>query len=89
MLDAVPADTPDKAPDAHPAMKIHLAGKPPADLDWLEVVAERLGQRTLHQTLEALLELLESHGPPQTNGPNRPMAVHQASDLVTKPDYTP
>ena len=66
----------DEAPHAHPAVQVHLARQPPADLYRLEVASERLGQRTLHQTLEALLELLESHGPRQTNGPVRPIQAY-------------
>ena len=69
---------------AHPAVQVHLARQPPPDLYRLEVASERLGQRTLHQTLEALLELLESHGSPQTTGPRRPIRAHGRPDLPTK-----
>ena len=61
----------DEAPHPHPPVQVHLPRQPPADLDRLEVASKRLGQRALHQTLEALLKLLESHGPPEITGPLR------------------
>ena len=62
----------DEAPHTHPPVQVHLAGQPAADLDRLEVASKRLGQRTLHQTLEALLKLLESHGLQEITGPAAP-----------------
>jgi len=73
----------DEAPDAHPPVEVHLAGQSSADLDRLEVAPKRLGQRSLHQTLESLLKLLESHGLPKITCPPRSAGCRQASDLVT------
>jgi len=64
-------------------VQVHFARQPPTDLDRLEVASKRLGQRSLHQTLEALLKLLESHGPQKTTGPPPSSGTRQASDLVT------
>jgi hypothetical protein len=64
-------------------VQIHLAGQPAADLDRLEAASKRLGQRTLHQTLEALLKLLESHCLPEITGRGPRTGIHRASDLVT------
>ena len=61
----------DEAAHPHPPVQVHLARQPAADLDRLEVASKRLGQRSLHQTLEALLKLLESHGLPEITGPVR------------------
>ena len=66
----------DEAPDPHPTVQVHLAGQPAADFDRLEVASKRLGQRALHQTLESLLKLLESHGLPEITGPPRPGGIH-------------
>ncbi len=74
----------DEASHAHPPVQVHLTCEPPPDLDRLEVASKRLGQRTLHQTLEALLELLESHGPAQTNGPVRPIQAYCRPELPTR-----
>ncbi len=52
----------DEAVDTDRAAEIHLACEPPAQLDGLELAAERLGKRAFDQTLEATLELLQSHG---------------------------
>src|SRR5208283_1478903 len=52
----------DEPVNADSAPKIHLAREPPAKLDWLELAAERLRKGTFDQTLEAALELLQSHG---------------------------
>ena len=54
--------------DAHPAVEVHFSSHLPADLDRLEVALEGFRQRTLHQSLEAVLELLESHGSPNPTG---------------------
>ena len=67
----------------YPPVQVHLARQPPAYFNRLEVASKRLGQRALHQTLESLLKLLESHGPPEITGPVRPRGIQQASDLVT------
>ena len=61
----------DQAAHADPPVQVHLARQPPPDLDRLEVASKRLGQRSLHQTLESLLKLLESHGLPQDYRPVR------------------
>ena len=55
----------DEAPHAHAAVQVHFSRQPTPDLDRLEVAPKRLCQRPLHQTLEALLELLESHDCPK------------------------
>ena len=52
----------DKPVNAHRATKIHLTRETAAELDRLELAAERLGKGTFDQTLEATLELLQSHG---------------------------
>ena len=66
----------DEAPHPHPPVQIHLAGQPAADLDRLEAASKWLGQRTLHQTLEALLKLLESHGLRQITGRAPRTGIH-------------
>jgi len=48
--------------DPDGAAEVHLARQSPAQLDRLELAAERFRKRTLDQTLEAALELLQSHG---------------------------
>ena len=52
----------DEAVDADRAAKVHLARQSAAELHRLELTAKRLGKRALDQTLQAALELLESHG---------------------------
>ena len=68
----------DETPDPHPSVEVHLACQPAADFDRLEVASKRLGQRALHQTLESLLKLLESHGHPEITGPVRPRGIQAA-----------
>ena len=44
------------------AMEVHLPRQATTQLDWLEFAAESFRERALDQTLEPVLELLESHG---------------------------
>ena len=68
----------DEPPNPHPAVEVHLPSQSTPDLDWLEIASEGLGQRSFHEALEPVLELLESHGlghptgSTQRTGPRRP-----------------
>ena len=51
----------DDAAHADRAPKVHLPREPSAEFDGLEFAPESLRERTLDQTFEPVLELLESH----------------------------
>ena len=51
----------DRAAHAERAPRVELAHEAAADLDGLESAAERLGEGTLDEPLEAALEPLQSH----------------------------
>ena len=52
----------DEAVDADRPAEIHLARQPATQLDGLELAPEGLRKSPFDQSLEAALELLQSHG---------------------------
>ncbi|MGC9963329.1 MAG: hypothetical protein ABSE47_15715 [Acidimicrobiales bacterium] len=59
----------DQAFHADRAAKVHLPRQTTAELYRLELTAKRLGKRTLDESFQAALELLESHLGHEDTGP--------------------